>query len=475
MISAAAMRSALFMRLHCPRIKEPIVCPSKMPFGRSKAKSMKPHSIQTNALPNSTPSPRRYVRALRVVAWNALFIISGLLLVALAGEAYFRITKPFIENTIPIQFVDGVGRIREPNSELRYGRWDDDFWVISRTNSQGFLDREPVSPERAAAGCHIAFIGDSFVEAQEAPISDKFHVRLEDMAARELPRLAITTQAYGIGGTGQINQLPFYDEYARHLNPKVVFLVFYLNDFAENSTALQSLILGTDPDRMPFVSAQKGAGGNMELRPPDPEYRRFRLPRLPKPRYAWYESEWERLVWVSRFAKWVDASLPVKLIRSNMVASPNDDSPQHTAWAAMIAERPCCASLMDGWRPINWLSINNTISEERLPPAFEEALEYTAFGVDQFKRRADRDGATLAILAATDEMGTRGDPQFDRLSAIAETRGIPVISQYDYVVSQGHDYRDARFRNDYHWNATGHQWAAEAVLEWLKENQDACD
>ena len=26
-------------------------------------------------------------------------------------------------------------------------------------------------------------------------------------------------------------------------------------------------------------------------------------------------------------------------------------------------------------------------------------------------------------------------------------------------------------RNDRHWNATGHQWAAEAVLEWLKENQ----
>jgi len=69
-------------------------------------------------------------------------------------------------------------------------------------------------------------------------IADKFHVRLEKMAARELPHLGITTQAYGIANTGQINQLPFYDEYARHLTPKLVVLVFYRNDFGNNLTAL---------------------------------------------------------------------------------------------------------------------------------------------------------------------------------------------------------------------------------------------
>ena len=131
----------------------------------------------------------------------------------------------------PPRFVDGVGFIQEPNSELRYANWDDDNFVVSRTNSLGFLDREPVSAERAAAGCHIAFIGDSYVEARETPIADKFHVRLEGMGTRELPHLGITTQAYGIGGRGQINQLPYYDEYARRLKPKLVVLVFFLRQF----------------------------------------------------------------------------------------------------------------------------------------------------------------------------------------------------------------------------------------------------
>ena len=411
-----------------------------------------------------------------MAAWNALFIIAGLLLIALVGEAYFRSTIPFIHGHIPNQFVDGVGAILAPNSQVRIGNWLADLWVVSRSNSQGFIDREPISPERAAAGCHIAFIGDSMVEAKEVAIADKFHVRLEEMAARELPHLDITTQAYGMGGTGQINQLPFYDEYARRLNPRVVFLVFYLNDFANNSIALQSLMFRADPDRMPFVSARKDAHGDIELRPPDPEYKSFQLPRLPKPPRPWYESAWERMVRISYFAKWLDA-IRVKLIRSGIGASTNTASPhpQITAWAAMIAERPCCASLLDGYRPIDYGPIINTILEEHLPPVFEEALEYTAFGIEQFKRRTDRDGARLAILSATDLMGMIGAPQFDRLSAIAEARGIPVISDYDYIIRHGYNAEDGILRSDGHWNATGHQWVAEAVLEWLKENQEVCD
>ena len=390
-----------------------------------------------------------------MAAWNATLVIVGLLLIAFAGEMYFRLTKPFIETSIPFQFVDGVGVIREPNAELRYADWQDDNFVVSHTNSLGFLDREPISAERAAEGCHIAFIGDSFVEAMEVPIADKFHAQLEEMAARELPRLNIATQAYGIQRTGQINQLPFYDEYARRLKPKVVVLVFFINDFFNNLPALQALTYGTDPDRMPFMSAQRDEHGALTLRPPDPEYERFLLPRLPK---IWRDRAWDRLTGISYFAKWMDTK---NLWRYGSYR-------QLRAWRDMLAERPCCASLTKVYQ-------DTQFKEESLPPALEEALEYTAFGIEQFKRRADLDGARLAILSATARMGTRGDPQFDRLSAIAAARGIPVISDYAYNIRQGRDPWDGILRHDGHLNATGHQWVAEAFLEWLKENQDVCD
>ena len=390
-----------------------------------------------------------------------MLIVSGLLLIAVVGEVYLRLANPFIETSEPFKFVDGVGLIREPNAEIYYANWDDDNFIVSRTNSQGFLDREPISPERAADGCHIAFIGDSYVAAIQAPIADKFHVRLEEIAARELPHLDVTTQAYGLGGTGQINQLPFYDEYTRLLSPKLVVLVFYINDYT-NNFPIRPALYGFEPDRQPFMFAQRDANGAFKLRPADPEFERFLLPRLPT---AWHWKAWRRLVRVSYFAKWVDTK--------NLWMY--DETPQTRLWKDMMAKRPCCASLLAGWQPADWSNAFGQITEEHLPPVLEEALEYTAFGIDEFKRRADRDGASLAIMAATSNMGMRGDPQFDRLYAIAEARGIPVFSDYEYIVRQGYDAEGGLWSNDRHWNATGHQWAAEAVLEWLKENQDVCD
>ena len=410
------------------------------------------------------PMPPKYVRLLRMAVWNALFIIAGLLLIALAGEAYLRLANPFIETSASSQFVDGVGPIRKPHSELRFANWRDDHYLVSRANSLGFLDREPVSLERAAAGCHIAFIGDSFVEAMEAPIADKFHVRLEEMATLELPHLDIATQAYGMGGTAQISQLPFYDEYALRLNPKLVILVFYFNDFSDNLPAGQAINFGADPDRLPFMSAQRDANGALKLRPPNSDYARFLLPSQPK---RWRGRAWQRLTRVSYFAKWLDDKNPIGVDDRDVLTE---------EWTDIIAERPCCQWLQDVRRPgVGFAFIKNSFKEEHLPPALEQALAYTAFGIDQFKRRADRDGVNLAILAAAELMGTRGDPQFDRLTAIAEPRGIPVISWHDYIVKQGYNAGDASYRFNVHWNAAGHQWTAEAVLEWLKANQEVCD
>ena len=60
------------------------------------------------------------------------------------------------------------------------------------------------------------------------------------------------------------------------------------------------------------------------------------------------------------------------------------------------------------------------------------------------------------------------------MAALAEARGIPIIDQYDHMRRQGAERRDARWPHDSHWNAAGYQWAAEALLDWLKQNQDVC-
>ena len=413
-------------------------------------------------------APGRLRRALRLVGWNALFLAMGLALVGVAVETYFWLQTPFVVNAHPSAWSPTVGAYYQPNTEVRHTNGLD-FWTISRTNRLGFVDRQPIGIERTAASCHITMIGDSYVEALQVPIADKFHVRLENLAARELRRLDVTTSAFGVSGTGQVNQLAYYDEFARLLRPALVVLVFVYNDFMNNAPILDALHRGQDPNQFKsaYVSATRDADGSITLRPPYPPVSRLsRYAAMPL--RTQLARATDRLTRISSLASWLDAKRR---------ASVSDDTdPELIAQVALLRQRsPRYAALFDGWRPTTREGIQDPfLYAQDLPPVYEDALDFTGFALDQFKERADRDGAALVILS-THYFGTRGGLGFDRLTALAKPRGIPVVDYNDYVLRQGAvPWRDAKWEHDGHWNTTGHQWAAEALLEYLKRNQEIC-
>ena len=399
-------------------------------------------------------------RALRLVGWNALFLVLGLALIGVAGETYWRLRAPFGETFRPYAWSPNVGAIYKPHADVR---WTNhlDFWTESRTNGLGFVDREPIGLERAAASCHVAMIGDSYVEALQVPIAEKFHVRLEELAAEELPHLDITTSAFGMPGTGQVSQLAYYDEFARYLRPALLILVFVNNDFVDNAPILYGLRQGVDPDRLWNVSATRGADGSITLRPPYPPH--SQESRLAVP--SGHTRAADHPTGVSLFANWLDAKRPT---------SSDDADPGLVAQVALLSRRsPGYAALLDGWRPTTREGVDDPfLHTQDLPPVYEDALDFTGFALDRFRERADRDGAALVILSIH-HMGTRGHLGFDRLATLAESRGIPIIDQHDYITRQGARPRDAIWAHDGHWNAAG-RWAAEALLEYLKENQATC-
>ena len=399
------------------------------------------------------------------MGWNALALLAGLLLLAVGGEVYWRRSAPFMttERTVT-RFVPHVSLMREPHAAVR---WTNrlDFWTVSHTNRFGFLDREP-SVRRAVNSCHVVAIGDSFVEARQVPIAAKFHVRLEALAARAVPALRVTTSAFGLNGTGQINQLPFYDAYARPLRPKLVVLVFVPNDFVDNDAVLQALRQGWGPDHIPRVSAVVDTRtGAPRLRPPAPEYAAFRLPSPPAPPRSWLAKAWRKTTETSYFALWLKAKF-------NALFPPATD-PQLIARVDALRQRPGYAPRLAGWQPTTIPDMEKVFLAPQRPRAFEEALAFTAFALDEFQRRAERDGFALAILASH-AMRNDGHGFFAQMQAMADARDIPVIDQFDYILRQGAEVQAAYWPHDYHWNAAGHQWAAEALLEYLTRHPAVC-
>ncbi len=413
----------------------------------------------------------RFHRALRLAGWNALLLVLGATLIAMAGEACLRLTKPFMISSMPWEFVPNAGRLRPPNTEIRYTN-QLDFWTVSRTNSLGFLDREPPSPEHAAATCHISMIGDSFVEAMEVPIHDKFHVRLEELAADELPHLNITTSAFGIGITGQVQQLPFYDEYARLLHPKLLVLVFVHNDFVDNVHAARTVDLDMWGWKHSVeLMVKRRSDGKLELiwgPPPTPDP----LPSSSRTRASWAARAMRKAMDRSWLALWLHSKKGVLSHSDRQQAFIR--RVKFTRGVEALSRHLGYAPLPEGWGPTTPHGMIDAFAQRNLPPVFEDALQYTAFALEQFKQRADRDGAKLVILASH-MLKTHGTLLFERMSKMAATLDIPVIDQTDYILRQGADLPDVHWPHNRHWSPAGHRWAAEALLEYIKEHPAICD
>ena len=425
---------------------------------------------------------RRVRRALRVAGWNAVLIAAGLALLAGTGELWLRSHASFMTSNAPSAFVPGVGVLGRPGAEVRATNRLD-FWQVSRFNAQGFLDREPprTSARQAAAdACHVTVIGDSFVEAQEVPVADKLHVRLEALAARRPGSLNITTSAFGRSGTGQIAQLAFYDEFARKRAPGLIVLVFFSNDYHDNSPLLIALTSLRAPNRTLHMTAERAADGVLRLRPPNPENnallrRRVRDLEIRYPRrFTWWyvRAVTRRAARAARWSYlggWLDAQVHAR--------TPWEVTPRMLAWADVLRKKHPDEPLLDAFARRAWpagtrFDLRDLFAAEQLPPHYAAELEYTAFALEQFRRRADRDGAALIILA-THHLRP-GEPLFDRLRIIADELRIPVVSLYEYIVRRGGRVRDAHWRNDWHWTPAGHQWAAEAILEHLRRRPDVC-
>ena len=410
-------------------------------------------------------------RVLRTLAWNALLVAAGTVLVMVSAETYMRATGRFTESRWPRRLVPGLGPLYDPNTEIRTTNGLD-YWTVSRTNSLGFVDREPPSPTHAAASCHVVVIGDSFVDAREVSIADKLQVRLEELASSKVPHLTLTASAFGFTATGQVQQMAYYDQYARHLHPKLVVLVFVPNDLVNNYPVFRAMRTADDPERLRDGSVARMPNGELRLVPPTPARGRRRLLRSDPTLGHWSSRTVAQAARISVLASWLGA-------KKNALFPPSRGlsghvTPGFPARVEGLATDPRYARLFDGWSPEIWEDIETVFAEDHLPPIFKDALEYTAFALEQFKARTDRDGVRLVLLASH---GVRqmGGKLFERVSQMAATVDVPVVDQSEYILRQGAELSDARWAHDIHWNVAGHRWAAEALMEYIEEHQEICD
>ena len=406
------------------------------------------------------PILRKYALLIGVPVMAGLFAIA-------AAEAVARQIYPWLHEEIKwdAEFVDDVGFLFKANTIIKHTN-KLDFSVQAPTNSLGFLDFEP-SP--LPGGCHVTFIGDSLVEAAQVEIKDKFQRIIQNEAANKFPEWRLTTSAFGYSGTGQLNQLPFYDKFAKQHKSKLLVLVFVSNDFANNSAILESLRYGWHPQHAPRVFARK-MDDAYEITHTDKDWRHY-LIYQPEPSSAPFFHE--LLKRHSMLYLWGWLTLSNKY--PNMKCLEGANCPDTVLSRARTFKRKKdTADQMTMWKDEYAANLDGDFRNLADDAMYLEATQFTEYAIREFQKRAREDNAELAILAA-DQMRllnhNGSNRSFETLKAMAEKLSIPLIDQYDFIVANGGNPIEAQFKYDNHWSKQGHKWASEAVLHFINDSK----
>ena len=237
-------------------------------------------------------------------------------------------------------------------------------------------------------------------------------------------------------------------------------LVFARNDFMDNHRLFKGIVKGWDPDHAPYVVADKTAAGAIALRPPDPAWRMLPIAFAPP------EEGSPALRWLRRKTGRVPGAGLTLDHRRRMRAELLAQRPHYQSGIEAYLKRSSESALADNPKL-------RKLAQDPTLPLFGEALEFTAFALDEFQRRVAADGASLWLLLAS-TIGDAADPIRGIVEELAEARGIPVVSQHDYIIRQGRRVYEGLFPFDGHWTPTGHRWVAEALLERLRQGPEVC-
>ena len=401
-----------------------------------------------------------------------MLVIASLSFSLLVIEVALRWRFPIEKSTLSTIFDPRVGLILKPGSEMQNTNYSD-FSLRQRANSLGFLDREPRGAKEPGT-FRILALGDSFVEAQQVPIADKFHVLLEGMLAKRYPKRRFETAALGRSGVGTAAELAYYETYGRAFRPDVVVVVFVHNDFADNSPLLGSINYGWWPEHPPWRLFETDGKGGFRQLTADSALSRKMIDIQPVPEIAFGLRE---RLGRSRLVRWA-----ITVADRRWRWTHARQTKQETRRLARLRTDPRYAGRLAGWRYPDDLDRNDMFFAKEMPPAFEEAEALTDHAFALLAEASRRDGFRLVVLAippcsATpwwkrDQREIVDKGLLLRLQGIATRHAIPLIDLATEFAKRGNP-KDAEWPHDAHWSPTGHRWTAEVIAEFIAAHEES--
>jgi hypothetical protein len=304
--------------------------------------------------------------------------------------------------------------------------WPIEYRTRVSINSLGLRGPEPTTEDPAAL--RVLAIGDSVTAAFEVPYPETFGARIEDKLSEQL---GISTRVFngGVRGYGLDQTYLWYRDRLRGLDPHAVLLMVSWNDIEDN--------VAVHNRGRPYAKGAFALDADEQLRRvgvPVPDYPYCSLYRL-NDRFEIQE--------VSRPAGWLLCSAREALF---------DHSAFLTFVSMMVQELPSLVARAT--------TRGGKGAEPEEPDQASYKLVLARRLLQAIAEVAMRDGTPLVIAGHSEQLGPLA---LNPLGAMGVT-----LVEIDEVYAG--DPRSFRFQHDPHWNANGHERAAEILAPVLAES-----
>jgi lysophospholipase L1-like esterase len=396
------------------------------------------------AEPKASERPRRG----RMLAASLLLSVVALALTCGLAEVGFRLagyTPLYDVYSKPSLFWvhdDELGWAHEPGASGVYvgpRPFPIEFETPVRINSDGLRGPE-LGPKRPD-DYRVLVLGDSVVAGFEVPYAETFTALMEERLQRRLG-VPVRVVNAGVRGYGTDQELLYYSERGRALEPDLVLLVFSTNDF-DNNVTLHRM-------RRPF-----GKGGFAVQ--PDGRLQRV---GVPVPRYplcsAWVlDAAYEpRRVdgALNRLACFVQTRAADRSALFTFLSQALGRMPGLVHFLKDLSY-PGAPSIGPSSRsPVRTAGMPGLAAAEAGGAALQGELSSAL--LSELASRVRADGSDFIVLIRTPNLQRLADPE--RLLREIDFRQVGVPRHLEF--------RMLRFKNDAHYNARGHQVLAAGLL-----------
>ena len=381
-------------------------------------------------------------------------------------------------NQRPVTFSDDLGMVFAPRQKTTRSNGYD-YHVTQFTNNFGFLDKDR-KLEKEEGTFRILVLGDSYVEAVQVGVPQKFHSLLEGFLNNSTPPKKVECIALGFSGMGTSNQLLFYENLGRKFKADLVVYLFIANDFWNNSPTIHGICEGWHPAKGPrFFLELDHNTNNIVTFPPARDYSRYMIPTSPVPKMVNKPLPTDALLSWSMLYQESRSTLKNYFQQSERESIIDSLMTQRIKF--LRKNDKFFGPKLEGWNYPDDLSPQAMFYAESMPRVFNEALNLTDIALKRLKSKVERDGAQLIMATGPfctdlkmtgEKKGRKVSPTklSDRIQTLATKNEIPLINLYENFLKHG-EIKETRWPRDGHFNLKGHRLTALALRDHILENK----